>query len=68
MIATGPGDQRGRYAQDLATWREQLAAGTPWGDVEVDVLACCRGRIDLLTRLLLEAEAEATRFHAGRRS
>ena len=46
----------GRTAEALASWREQLAAGRSWSEVEDEIVRCCEGRVDLLTRLLLEAE------------
>jgi hypothetical protein len=49
-------DQQGRFAEALACWRAQLAGGRSWGEVESEIITFCQGRVDLLTRLLIEAE------------
>jgi hypothetical protein len=48
--------QRGRFAEALARWRAELAAGRSWDEVQAEIVACCEGRVDLLTGLLIEAE------------
>jgi len=46
----------GRFTGSLSRWRDQLAAGRPWSEVESEILLSCQGRIDLLMELLREAE------------
>ena len=48
----------GRFAEALAYWRAQLAAGRSWDEVEAEIIASCEGRVDLLTGLLIEAETQ----------
>ena len=46
----------GRLPEALTHWGAQLASGRSWSDIEAEIVASCRGRIDLLTQLLIEAE------------
>jgi hypothetical protein len=46
----------GRFADALACWGEELAAGRAWSEIEDEIVRCCEGRVDLLTALLVEAE------------
>ena len=46
----------GRLPQALACWGAQLASGRAWPEIEAEIISCCRGRVDLLTQLLIEAE------------
>jgi hypothetical protein len=46
----------GRLPQALACWGAQLASGRAWLEIEAEIVRCCRGRVDLLTQLLIEAE------------
>lgn len=55
-MASGPHAEPGRYDEALSRWREQLAAGKPWSEIEVEILAVCQSRVDLLTQLLIVAE------------
>jgi hypothetical protein len=61
--------QQGRLARALTGWGTELAAGRSWTEVEAEIISCCDGRVDLLTRLLLEAETVRTRaLRGGRRA
>jgi hypothetical protein len=44
------------YDKALSRWREHLAAGKSWSKIEVEILAVCQSRVDLLTQLLIVAE------------
>jgi len=48
--------QCGRFPEALGWWAAQLDAGRSWGDIEAEIIACCEGRADLLTQLLIAAE------------
>jgi hypothetical protein len=57
--------QRGRVPEALMRWSADLAEGRSWRDVEAEIIACCEGRIDQLTGLLLAAESVCDRAQAA---
>lgn len=57
--------QRGRVPEALMCWSADLAAGRSWREVQAEIIACCQGRIDLLTGLLLAAETVCERAQAA---
>jgi hypothetical protein len=59
--------QHGRFADALGWWGAQLAAGRSWRDIEAEIVDCCQGRVDSLTRLLIEAETLREGSSAARR-
>jgi len=60
--------QDGRSAEALARWGEQLAAGRSWPHVENEILTYCQGRVELVTRLLIQAETLRATAGATRRA
>jgi len=57
MMSPSQDPRHAPFVEALTGWAEQLAAGRSWIDIEDEILTLSHGRVDVLTALLLQAEA-----------